>query len=153
LGVRLECAQCHDHKFEDISQHDFWSFAAFFARISRPQGKMEITSNVLAVRDNERGEVMIPNSKEVVPPRLPLTENNLDEQAGGPSRRKQLVDWLTSPNNGQFARTAVNRIWSQLFGRGLVEPVDDMLPDNQPIAPEVLDTLSRDFAASHYDLR
>jgi hypothetical protein len=153
LGVRLECAQCHDHKFEAISQHDFWSFAAFFARISRPQGKMEVASNVLAVRDNERGDVQIPNSKEIVPPRLPLDENNLDEKPGGPSRRKQLVEWLTSPNNEQFSKAAVNRVWAQLFGRGIVEPVDDMRPANEPIAPQVLDTLSRDFAASHFDLR
>lgn len=153
LGVRLECAQCHDHKFEDISQHDFWSFAAFFARISRPQGKMDVASNVLAVRDNERGDVQIPNSKEIVPPRLPLDQNYLDESPGGPSRRKRLVEWLTSPNNEQFSKAAVNRVWAQLFGRGLVEPVDDMRPANEPIAPKVLDTLSRDFAASHFDLR
>jgi hypothetical protein len=153
LGVRLECAQCHNHKFEPISQHDFWSFAAFFARISRPQGKMEVASNVLAVRDNERGDVQIPNSKEVVPPRLPLDENNLDESPGGPSRRRRLVEWLTSPNNEQFSKAAVNRVWAQLFGRGLVDPVDDMSASNEPIAPQVLDTLSRDFAASHFDLR
>jgi uncharacterized protein DUF1549/uncharacterized protein DUF1553 len=153
LGVRMECAQCHDHPFDDVSQHDFWSFAAFFARISRPQGKMEVTSNVLAVRDNNRGDVSIPNSKEIVPPRLPLTDTNLEDKPGGPARRKQLVEWLTSPNNGQFARAAVNRVWSQLFGRGIVEPVDDMRPANAPIAPQLLDTLSRDFAASGFDLR
>jgi hypothetical protein len=153
LGVRMECAQCHNHPFDDISQHDFWSFAAFFARISRPRGKMEITSNVLAVRDNERGDVSIPNSKEIVPPRLPLADANLEDKPGGPARRKQLVAWLTSQDNGQFARAAVNRVWSQFFGRGLVEPVDDMRPANTPIAPQVLDTLSRDFAASKFDLR
>ena len=153
LGVRMECAQCHDHPFDDISQHDFWSFAAFFARISRPRGKMEMTSPVLAVRDNQQGDVMIPESDEVVPPRLPLTAVELEDTADGPSRREQLVDWLTSPNNGQFARATVNRVWAHLFGRGLVEPVDDMRPANAPIAPEVLDTLSRDFAASKFDLR
>ncbi len=153
LGVRMECAQCHNHPFDDISQQDFWSFAAFFARISRPRGKMEMTSNVLAVRDNERGDVSIPNSKEIVPPRLPLTDDNLADKPGGPARRKELVDWLTASNNGQFARAAVNRVWAQLFARGLVEPVDDMRPANAPIAPELLDTLSRDFAASGFDLR
>jgi hypothetical protein len=154
LGVRMECAQCHDHPFDDaISQHDFWSFAAFFARISRPRGKMEMTSPVLAVRDNQQGDVTIPDSDEVVRPRLPQTEVDLEDAADGPSRRKELADWLTSPNNGQFARATVNRVWSQLFGRGLVEPVDDMRPDNMPIAPEVLDALSRDFAASKFDLR
>ena len=138
---------------EFISQHDFWSFAAFFARISRPRGKMEMTSPVLAVRDNQQGDVTIPDSDEVVPPRLPLTAVELEDTADGPSRREQLVDWLTSPNNGQFARATVNRVWAHLFGRGLVEPVDDMRPANAPIAPEVLDTLSRDFAASGFDLR
>jgi hypothetical protein len=153
LGVRMECAQCHDHKFDVMTQHDFWSFAAFFARISRPRGKMEMTSPVLAVHDNERGDVTIPNSTEVVPPRLPTAAADIQDAPGGPSRRKQLVDWLTSKDNGQFARAAVNRVWAQLFGRGLVEPVDDMRPINTPIAPEVLDTLSRDFAASGFDLR
>jgi hypothetical protein len=153
LGVRMECAQCHNHPFDDISQHDFWSFAAFFARISRPRGKMEMTSQVLAVRDNERGDVSIPNSKEVVPPRLPLSDSDIEDKPGGPARRKQMVDWLTSRDNGQFARAAVNRVWAQLFGRGLVQPVDDMRPANTPVAPQVLDTLSRDFAASGFDLR
>jgi hypothetical protein len=154
LGVRMECAQCHDHFFdESISQRDFWSFAAFFARISRPRGKMEMTSPVLAVRDNKEGDVTIPESDEVVRPRLPLTAAELEDTPDGPTRRAQLVDWLTSKNNGHFARATVNRVWSHLFGRGLVEPVDDMRPANAPIAPEVLDTLSRDFAASGFDLR
>jgi hypothetical protein len=153
LGVRMECAQCHDHKFDVMTQHDFWSFAAFFARISRPLGKMEMTSPVLAVHDSERGDVAIPNSSEVVPPRLPSADANIQDTPGGPSRRKQLVEWLTSKDNGQFSRAAVNRVWAQLFGRGLVEPVDDMRPVNTPIAPEVLNTLSRDFAASGFDLR
>jgi hypothetical protein len=154
LGVRMECAQCHDHFFdESITQRDFWSFAAFFARISRPRGKMEMTSPVLAVRDNKEGDVTIPESDEIVRPRLPLTAAELDDSPDGPTRRQHLVDWLTSKNNGHFARATVNRVWSHLFGRGLVEPVDDMRPANAPIAPEVLDTLSRDFAASGFDLR
>jgi hypothetical protein len=149
----MECAQCHDHFFDDISQHDFWSFAAFFARISRPRGKMEMTSPVLAVRDNQQGDVTIPDTDEVVPPRLPLSAVEVKDTRDGPSRRRQLVDWLTARNNGQFARATVNRVWAHLFGRGLVEPVDDMRPANPPIAPEVLETLSRDFAASNFDLR
>jgi hypothetical protein len=154
LGVRMECAQCHDHFFDDsISQRDFWSFAAFFARISRPRGKMEMTSPVLAVRDNQQGDVMIPETDEVVPPRLPLTAVQIADTPDGPSRREVLARWLTSKNNGQFARATVNRVWAHLFGRGLVEPVDDMRADNAPIAPEVLETLSRDFAASEFDLR
>jgi hypothetical protein len=114
---------------------------------------MEMTSPVLAVRDNQQGDVTIPESDEIVPPRLPLTPVQIAETADGPTRREVLVDWLTAPTNGHFARATVNRIWAHLFGRGLVEPVDDMRPANPPIAPEVLETLSRDFAASKFDLR
>lgn len=166
LGMRMECAQCHDHPFdESISQQDFWGFAAHFAQISRPQGKMEMTSSVLRVRDNARGEVTLPDSDEVVPPHLPYAVS-LDMAPMGPnsagqapgrtkqrSRREVLVDWVTTKQNSRFARATVNRAWQHLFGLGLVEPVDDMRADNPAICPEVLDTLSLDFAASDYDLR
>lgn len=153
LGVRMECAQCHDHPFDEVSQQDFWSFAAFFARISRPRGKMEMTSPVLQVKDNQFGDVMIPDSEEVVPPRIPGTVMELADEPEGASRREQLVTWLTDRHNKHFAQAAVNRVWAHLFGRGLVEPVDDMRPANAPIAPEVLEMLAGDFAASGYDLR
>lgn len=154
LGMRMECAQCHDHPFDmSISQEDFWGFAAFFAQISRPQGKMEMTSSVLRVRDNRRGEVMIPETDQVVPPQLPGTDRTIAEETDSPPRRRQLVDWLTSSGNARFAEAAVNRVWQHLFGRGFVAPVDDMRPDNQPICPELFHRLSRDFAASGFDLR
>jgi hypothetical protein len=157
LGTRMECAQCHDHPFDDrIAQTDFWGFAAHFAQISRPQGKMEMTSPVLRVHDNNYGEVMLPDSDKVVPPRIPNAagaERVSDPTGMTLSRRQQLVDWLTNENNENFSRAAVNRVWQQLFGRGLIEPVDDMRPANQPICPEVLDLLTRDFAASGFDLR
>lgn len=112
-----------------------------------------MASPVLQVRDNARGDVMIPESDEVVPPRLPESVRDLTDDPNGPSRRQELVAWLTSPANQHFAQATVNRVWAHLFGRGLVEPVDDMRPANPPICPEVLDTLSRDFAASGFDMR
>ena len=72
---------------------------------------------------------------------------------GTPSRREQLVAWLTDKQNGRFANAAVNRVWQHLFGIGLVEPADDMRADNLPTSPEVLETLAIDFASSGYDLR
>lgn len=158
LGMRMECAQCHDHPFdESISQEDFWGFAAHFAQISRPRGKIEMTSSVLRVRDNPRGEVMMPDTEDVVPPQLPyqVAMVNGGEKKPGKeaSRRQQLVDWLTTKQNNRFARATVNRVWQHLFGLGMVEPVDDMRADNLPTCPEVLDTLSHDFAANDYDLR
>ncbi len=157
LGMRMECAQCHDHPFDDsISQDDFWGFAAHFAQISRPKGKIEMTSSVLRVRDNDRGEVMMPDTEDIVPPQLPYQVAMRPEQAGAggqKSRRQQLVEWLITKQNSRFARATVNRVWQHLFGLGLVEPADDMRADNMPTCPEVLDTLSHDFAANDYDLR
>jgi hypothetical protein len=161
LGTRMECAQCHDHPFDDrIAQTDFWGFAAHFAQISRPEGKMEMTSPVLRVADNDFGEVKIPDTEDVVPPHLPGAvtadidaKDSQDPTGMERSRRQQLVDWLTTKNNDAFSRAAVNRVWQQVFGRGLVEPVDDMRPDNKPVSPEVLDLLTQDFAASGFDLR
>lgn len=160
LGMRMECAQCHDHPFDDsISQEIFWGYAAHFAQISRPKGKIEMTSSVLRVRDNSRGEVTLPDSDEVVPPQLPYqvamldTPNPATEPSQPLSRREQLVQWLTTKQNRRFARATVNRVWQHLFGLGLVEPADDMRADNEATHPEVLELLSHDFAASNYDLR
>ena len=153
LGTRMECAQCHDHPFDDRwSQHDFWSYAAFFARISRPQGKLETVSSVMRVRDSDRGDVTLPETDEVVPPRFPKGEL-LDEQSGSRSRRAELAEWLTRDNNQQLARATVNRVWAQMFGLGIVEPVDDMRPDNPPKCPEVLDELTEYFVQTDFDLK
>lgn len=153
LGTRIECAQCHDHKFDDRwKQKDFWGYAAFFARISRPEGKMEAVSTVMRVQDSPRGEVTLPESDKVIPPRFPLGDESLDAD-GAPARRKRLADWLTRHNNQYFARATVNRVWEHLFGKGLVDPVDDMGPDNPAVCPEVLDELATYFADSGYDLR
>ncbi len=156
LGTRMGCAQCHDHPFDDeISQEDFWGFAAFFAQISRPQGKMEVTSRVLRVRDNARGEVMLPDTEEVIAPHLPGAGQGEDfiQSKKALSRRRQLVAWLTSRDNRRFSSSAVNRVWAHLFGRGLVDPVDDLRVDNAPVIPEAMEFLSQDFAASGFDLR
>lgn len=159
LGMRMECAQCHDHPFDDsISQETFWGYAAHFAQISRPKGKIEMTSSVLRVRDSSRGEVTLPDSDEVVPPQLPyqvamLTAPKQAKEQQPLSRREQLVEWLTTKQNRRFARATVNRVWQHLFGLGLVEPADDMRADNEATHPEVLELLSHDFAASNYDLR
>ena len=153
LGVRMECAQCHDHFFDKRwKQTDFWGYAAFFAQISRPQGKMEEVSPVLRVLDTNRGEVSLPESENVINPRFPLGSPAL-ASVDGPSRRQQLADWLTQEHNPQFARATANRIWAHLFGRGIVDPVDDMRPDNTPVCPDVLEALAKSLVATRYDLR
>lgn len=152
LGMRLECAQCHDHPFEPWSQEDFWGFAAFFARISRPRGKLENVSTVMQVRDVDRGEVMMPESTAAVPPKF---LNASDEILLGKAteRRQQLTDWLTSRDNPYFPRATANRVWSMLFGKGIVNPVDDFGVGNPPLSPELLDLLAGEFIQSNFNLK
>ncbi len=153
LGIRLECAQCHNHFFDDrIAQTDFWSYAAFFARISRPRGKMEMASPVIRVRDNQQGEVVIPDTDRVMAPKFPLGTEAPDTDDDR-SRRQRLADWMVAPENPYFARATVNRVWAHLWGRGIVEPVDDMRPGNLPVSAKLLDDLAGYLIASKYDMR
>jgi hypothetical protein len=152
LGIRLECAQCHDHPFEPWTQQDFWGYAAFFARISRPQAELENVSTVMRVRDVDRGEVMLPDTEQIVAPRL-LHAGQEPQSAAENHRRRLLADWVVGRDNPYFARAAVNRIWSMMFGRGLVDPVDDFGIANPPVAPEVMELLAGYLVDSEYDLR
>jgi hypothetical protein len=165
LGMRMECAECHDHPFDHWSQKDFWALAAYFAQISRPQGKIEMVSPVLRVRDAEFGSVKIPETDIVVEPSLPvtlhgghgMTEADIEELKSAEitdgSRREKLAAWITHPKNSHFAQATVNRIWGHLFGQGLVDPVDDMGGHNLPASPQLLNQLGRYFVQSGFDLR
>lgn len=152
LGMRLECAQCHDHPFEPWTQDEFWGFAAFFARISRPKGTLESVSTVMRVSDVDRGEVMLPDTEQVVAPQF-LDGADFDDEPGAPSRRQQLADWLTAARNPFFARATANRVWGQLFGKGIVEPIDNFGLEHQPKSPELLDLLAGHFAGTDFSLR
>ena len=143
LGVQIQCAECHDHPFDRWTQRDFWGYAAFFARLS--------DANSQRLIDQPSGEVTLPDSKEVVLPRYP--GGGAVEELYGGTRRQQLSIWMASPENPYLARAAVNRVWSILFGRGLVNPVDDLGPHNPASHPELLEELSAYFVANGYDLR
>ena len=148
MGVQLDCAQCHDHPFDQWKQQDFWGLAAYFAQItaSDPQ-----TMRVQEVVDRNEGEVFLPETDQIVPPK-PLVASELAGSLGG-TRRQQLTLWLTTRQNPYLARATVNRVWALLMGRGLVEPVDDMRLQSLASHPELLDDLSQFFSESNYDLR
>jgi hypothetical protein len=120
---------------------------------------MENVSAVLRVMDANKGEVKLPETETIVSPAYPfeVAEVGLTEPGGDSvddeSRRERLAAWLTSSENPYFARATVNRVWSQLFGRGLVDPVDDMGGHNAPTLPVVLDKLAEYFASTGFDLR
>jgi hypothetical protein len=150
LGVRLQCAQCHHHPFETLSQADYYSFAAFFARVatkpSADYGRLG-APKVILVRPE--GEVVLPRTGKVMAP-APLDGKPV---AKTPDRRTALADWLTAPDNRLFARNIVNRYFAQMLGRGLVEPVDDMRATNPPSNAELLDALADDFVKNHFDVK
>ncbi len=139
LGVRLQCANCHDHPLDRWTQDDYHGLAAVFARLERGR----------EVRLRPRGEVIHPRTGRAAAPRIPGVRT-LD---GESDPREAFARWLTTPDNPHFARAAVNRVWRELMGRGLVEPVDDHRVTNPATHPALLDELARDFAAHGFDVR
>ncbi|MFV0443970.1 MAG: DUF1549 domain-containing protein [Planctomycetaceae bacterium] len=153
LGIRLECAKCHHHPFEVYGQEDFYSFAAYFAKVGRKGTGLSppISGSEEFVFAGTKGEVRHPLTNEVLAPR-PLFGDAAAIEVGADPRRV-LADWITSPANPYFAQTMANRIWTDLMGRGLVEPVDDLRATNPPVNAPLLTALGRDFAAQGYDIQ
>lgn len=149
LGVRLECAQCHDHPFAKWKQEEFWSQAAFFA--DRPLPSLPGAGAVPLTNTSGKAEVKIPDKEVTVAARYLRGEAPLLD-ADRPAR-ESLVEWIVSSENPYFARATVNRMWRELFGAGIVNPVDDLDEQNPPSHPEVLDLLAEDFTKSDYDLK
>ena len=147
LGTQIQCAQCHDHPFDHWKRKDFWGFAAFFARLQRPP---RYPQNTGLVMDAEEGEVTLPDSEETIMPRFLGGDEPGDNV--GQTRREQLAAWLTWPENPYVARAAVNRVWALLFGRGIVQPVDDLGTHNPPSHPQLLAELAAYFVRSGYDI-
>ncbi len=149
LGVQIQCAQCHDHPFDHWKQRDFWGFAAFFAQLDRANGRARFIANV---QDADIGEAVLPDTDQIIAPRV-LNGEDMFDTSDGVTRREKLAKWLTAPENPYFARTTVNRVWSMLFGRGIVEPVDDFGDHNAASHPQLLRELSEYFVASGFDMR
>jgi hypothetical protein len=153
LGVRLDCAKCHHHPFEVWGQDDFYSFAAFFGRIGRKGVGISapISGGEESIHATPSGVVRHPISGKVMAP-TPLLGKPLDIP---PDRdpRVVLADWITAPENPFFAKVIVNRIWADLMGRGIVDPVDDLRATNPPSNKELLDALATDFRKNGCDLK
>lgn len=153
-GVRMLCAQCHPHPFENWTQADYYGLHSFFNQVSvkpdlrQPKG----TKNAKAIMINvDAGFSRNPRSGQLQPPRY--LGGGEPELAAGIDRRQAYAQWLTSPDNPHFARSMVNRIWSYFFHRGIIDPVDDLRTTNPPINPELLDALVDDFVAHKFDVR
>ncbi len=152
LGIRLECARCHHHPFEIWGQDHFYSLAAYFARIGRKGVGLSppISGGEEMFFLASRGEVKHPVTGQVLPPR-PLFGSAPAAEDRDP--RQALADWMVSRDNPYFARVIVNRVWADLMGRGLVEPVDDLRATNPPSNAPLLDALAEDFRNNGHDLK
>jgi hypothetical protein len=150
LGIQIECAQCHDHPFDRWTQQDFWGYAAFFARLGRQGGNRPGQENMRLV-DKSDGEVMLPGTQTIVLPLYPRGDRPDASDVG--SRRMQLGIWMVSRDNPFLARAAVNRAWAFMFGRGLVEPVDDIGEHNRASHPQLFNELAAWFVDTGFDLR
>jgi hypothetical protein len=148
LGVRIQCAKCHNHPFERWTQDDYYGFAAFFSQIGRKKGSLPDEEVVYATGS---GDVRQPRTGQTMKPKA-LGGPVLDDPAA-PDRRVKLAAWLSSPSNPFFAKSLVNRIWYHLLGRGIVEPVDDFRDSNPACNDELLDGLTGEFVKNGYDLK
>jgi len=149
LGVRIGCAKCHNHPFEAITQDDYYGLAAYFARV-KFKGKQFMLDDEIVYLDRG-GDVRHPTKNINVAP-IAFGEP-AGELGSEDDRRERLVQWLVRQDNPYFARSTVNRVWYHLFGRGIVEPVDDFRDTNPPSNPELLDELAREFIQSGYRLK
>lgn len=159
LGTRMQCAQCHNHPFEQWTQDDYYGFAANFARIKYAilendrldsLDKNQFVGEQIVYQARE-GEVRDPRDNQPVKPRFLGAGSNVAD--GEQDRLAALGDWLTSPDNRQFARVMANRIWHRVMGRGIVDPIDDFSTTNPPTNPALLEALTDELIDSGYDLR
>lgn len=150
MGVRLQCARCHHHPFEAYGQDDYYGLAAYFRRVrTKSSDEHGIFGREQVVFVSSNGEQVQPRTGKTVPP-TPLNDKPSDDPV---DRRRALARWLTRDDNPWLARNVVNRYWGYLFGKGLVNPIDDLRETNPATNPELLDGLARKFIADKFDLK
>jgi hypothetical protein len=154
LGIRLECAKCHHHPSEAWSQKDFYGFAAYFGRVGRKGTGLSppISGGEEVVFTAKKATpVLLPTTGEAVEPKPLFGEAPASGSEVDP--RETLAAWMTAPENDYFAKVIVNRVWADLMGRGIVDPVDDLRATNPPSNPPLLAALAADFRAHGCDLK
>ena len=156
FGVRMQCAKCHNHPFERWTQDDYYSFAAFFARVKQRKdpiepGTAQNKDGAEYVYSERAGEVSQPRTGKTMEPKF--MGGPIAKVAPGKDRRESLAAWMTSADNPLVPKSLVNRIWYHLLGRGIVDPVDDFRDSNPSANDELLDALAKDFVAKGFDVK
>ncbi|MFO0889462.1 MAG: DUF1549 and DUF1553 domain-containing protein [Isosphaeraceae bacterium] len=150
LGLRLQCAKCHNHPYESLLQADYYAMKAFFSRVGKKSSQefgLAGGDSVIFVSDS--GEVAHPRTGQVMKPK-PVGGSPVDDPI---DRRRALAAWISSRDNRALAKNLVNRYWGYYFGRGLVSPIDDLRATNPASNPELLDALADDLIAHGYDIK
>jgi hypothetical protein len=147
LGLRLSCANCHNHPYERITQDDYWGYGAFFARVSFKRG----LGNEQSVVVKKDGGISQPRTGQSMKPKG-LFGQEYDFVRGEDPRQK-LADWMVDPTNPFFSKAISNRLWAHFMGVGLVEAIDDMRVTNPQSNPQLLDALAKEMSDHHYDMK
>ena len=150
LGLRIRCAQCHDHPFDVWTQDDYFHLAAFFAKTGMGGGPGSMMNRPI-VKVDSKATVEHPRTKKAAVPRL--LDGGEVQMSADEDPRKSLADWITKNDNPYFAREMANWVWAQLFGKGIADPPDDLSRSNPPVHRELLDALAKHFIANKYDVR
>jgi Protein of unknown function (DUF1553)/Protein of unknown function (DUF1549) len=165
LGVRFNCNKCHDHPFERWTQTQYYEFGAYFAQVAFKPGTLgrdhlirsgatyaeDQVSEAVVYHNYNGGEMRHPKNDKVMAARPPYGQAR--DAGAGEDRRLALAEWLTSRDNPYFARSTANRFWSYFFGRGIIDPVDDIRAGNPPSNPELLTALTEELVKNGFDLQ
>jgi hypothetical protein len=147
MGMRVQCAQCHNHPFDRWTMNDYYGFAAFFAQIGR---KGTDDPRELVVFNSGGGEVANPVTGQVMKPKF---LGGAMPDVTGKDRREVLAKWLASPDNPYFGTNLANIVWAHFFGQGIIHDVDDVRVSNPASNPELLAELGKKFTEYRYDFK
>ena len=170
LGIRLQCAKCHNHPFDRWTQDDYYAWSNFFARIEyeivenkrRDKNDKHEFNGEQIVRMANKGDVKNPGTRQTAGLRFLGSDNTAANNretpdaapdTAPPDRLQRLATWIGDKRNNRFATTQANRIWAQLMGQGIIDPVDDFRSTNPPSNPELLDGLREEFVNHNFDTR
>ena len=147
MGMRIQCAQCHNHPFDRWTMDDYYSFSAFFSQIGRKRGE---DPRETIVYNQGSGEVKHPVTNQNMAPKF---LGGAVPDVKGKDRREVLAKWLASPDNPYFAKNLANIVWAHFFGRGIIDQVDDVRISNPAVNQELLDELGQKFTEYNYDFK
>jgi hypothetical protein len=148
LGVQIQCAECHNHPFDRWTMDDYYSFVSFFTGIKRISGIEPRERRIFFDTTTEPAKHLV--DERPMPARV---LGGIEPVPAGSDPRKALAAWLTAPDNKLFRENLANRVWAQLMGRGVIEPVDDVRVSNPPTNPALLEALGSRLAELKFDLR